>query len=277
MVRRVRFEYPEGTDPVWNPRFPEFSHGANSISLLMPYAEPYFVHTVREALPLLDDDLRARSEDFIRQEAQHFKQHRVFNDLIGAKYPAIVKLERVIGFTYGWLDRTRSLKFNLAFAAGSETIAYAIARWTEDHLGTMFDGADPVPATLFLWHLAEEVEHKSCAYDVFEEVDGSRLRYTAAMILSFLLLAFFCLTAVTVMLWRDRRLWHPIAQWRLIRWAFSLSFSVMPVLAVSAMPKHHPSALTDPVYLKAWLGQYDAETHTMPLWRNAERFGESSQ
>jgi predicted metal-dependent hydrolase len=268
-VRRVRFEYPPGTDPAWNHRFREFAHGANSISLLMPYAEPYFIHSIRKALPQLDDQLRATSEDFIKQEAQHYKQHRVFNDLIGERYPAIPKLERLIGFTYGWLDRTRSLKFNLAFAAGSETIAYALARWTEDHLTTMFDGADPVPATLYLWHLAEEVEHKSCAYDVFEAVDGSRLRYAAAKSLSFLLLALFCVSAVTVMLWKDRRLFHPVSIWRLVRWAFSLCFSVMPVMAASALPSHHPSVLTDPVYLRAWLAQYDPETETMPLWRSA--------
>ncbi len=265
-VRRVRFEYPEGTDPVWNHRFPEFAHGANSISLLMPYAEPYFIHSVRDAIPQLPPELAAQTEDFARQEGQHFRAHRQFNDLIGAQYPAIPKLERLIARTYGWLDRTRSLEFNLAFAAGSETIAFALARWTEDHLGTMFDGADPVPATLYLWHLAEEVEHKSCAYDVFEAVDGSRLRYTAAMSLSFGLLAFFCTTAVMLMLWKDRRLFHPITLWRLLRWALSLSFSVMPVLAASTLPSHHPSSLTDPLYLPAWLRQYDPATETMPLW-----------
>lgn len=271
-VRRVKFEFPPETNPVWNKRFPEFSHGTNSVSMLMPHAEPYFVRTAQRALPLLeDDDLRHRTEDFIKQESLHFRQHRVFNDIIVEHYPGIAKLERLIKFAYGRLEKKRSLKFSVAFVAGSEAIAYALARWTDDHLGTMFQDADPVPSTLYLWHLAEEVEHKTCAYDVFEALDGSRLRYALGMTVSFLLLVFFCLSAVTIMLWKDRRLFHPVSIWRLLRWAFSLSFSVMPVMAASAMPRHDPRSMADPPYLSAWLAQFDPETQTMPLWGAPDR------
>ena len=38
-----------------------------------------------------------------------------------------------------------------------------------------------MPATMFLWHLAEEVEHKTVAFDVYQAVDGSKLRYAASM------------------------------------------------------------------------------------------------
>jgi predicted metal-dependent hydrolase len=165
-ARRIQFAYPADLDPAWSPRLPEFACAANSVSLLMPYAEPYFVKSVRSALPLLDDARRAEAEAYIRQEAQHHAQHRRFNDLVVAAYPRLARLEDWMRRTYGWLSRTRSQKFNLAFAAGSETIAFTIARWSDEHLDPFFAGADPVPATLFLWHLAEEVEHKSAAFDV---------------------------------------------------------------------------------------------------------------
>ena len=100
--------------------------------------------------------------------------------LVAARYPRLARVEGWMRRTYGWLGRTRSQRFNLAFAAGSETIAFTLARWTEEHLGELFTGADPVPTTLFLWHLAEEVEHKSAAFDVYEAIDGSRLRYAFA-------------------------------------------------------------------------------------------------
>lgn len=54
-ARRIRFEYPPDFDPAWNPRLPDFACAANSVSLLMPSAEPYFVKSVRSAFPLLDD------------------------------------------------------------------------------------------------------------------------------------------------------------------------------------------------------------------------------
>lgn len=263
-TRKVALEYPEGTDPAWNRRFPEFAAAANSISLLMPYAEPYFVHSVRKALPHLDDDLQERTAQFLRQETSHHKQHRRFNELVDAKYPAIPRVERWIAKTYGWLDRTRSLKFNLAFAAGSETMAYAIARWSEKHLGDLFASSDSIVATMYLWHLAEEVEHKDAAFDVWSEVDGSRLRYAWAITLSFAILVWFVCLCTFTQLWHDRRLHLPITWFRLIRWAFSLAFTMLPTMAASAMPGHHPSDFADPIYLPQWLRQFDPETGTLP-------------
>jgi len=265
-VRRVRFEYPDDLDPAWNRRFPEFAFAANSVSLIMPYAEPYFVKSVRSALPDLDPALTARTEDYLRQELGHHVQHRRFNDVIGHHYPKILRIENWMRRTYGWLSRTRSQRFNLAFAAGSETIAYAIARWTDTHLGELYDGADPVAATMFLWHLAEEVEHKSVAFDVFAEIDGSRWRYFRAMSLSFVILAWFTIIATISMLRAEHRFWRPATWIHLIKWSMSLSFEILPDMLVSAMPGHHPDDFTDPALLSSWLGYFDPDTGTLPVW-----------
>jgi len=268
VVRRIRLDYPDGFNPLWNPRFPEFAAAANGISLLMPYAEPYFVHTAHTALAELDDDaLRDRTLDFMRQEGQHHRQHRRFNDQLLARYPRLARLERRIERTYGWFDRTRSLRFNVAFSAGSECIAYSLARWTEKHLGRLFDDADPIASTLYLWHLAEEVEHKEAAFDVFEAVDGSRLRYAWATTISVVLLAWFVWRAALVQLAGEGRAWYPVTWFRLSRWSVSLAFTMLPTLAVSALPGHHPRRFADPVYLPAWLRQYDPDTGTIPVWR----------
>jgi predicted metal-dependent hydrolase len=264
-ARRVKLEYPEDLDPVWSRRLPEFACAANSVSLLMPYAEPYFVRSIRAALPQLDGRLKATTEGYLRQESQHHRQHRRFNDLVADRFPRIPRLERWISGAYGWLGRTRSLRFNLAFAAGSETIAFALARWAEDHVGDFFDGADPVPATLFLWHLAEEVEHKTVAYDVYEAVDGSRLRYAWAMTTSFVLLALFSTLGTLLMLFGDHRGLRPVTYFRLLRWSVSLAFVVLPDMVASAAPGHHPSDFSDPVWLTTWLRSFDPATGTIPV------------
>jgi predicted metal-dependent hydrolase len=260
IVRRPRLEYPADLDPAWNHRAPEFAFAANSVSLLMPYAEPYFVHSTRDALPLLDDALRERAEDYLRQESQHHAQHRRFNDLVVARYPSLRRVERWMQWTYGSLDRRRSAKFNLAFAAGSETIAFSLARWTESHLRDFFVDTDPTPASLFLWHLAEEVEHKSVAFDVWKAVDGSRRRYLLAMSMSFALLAWFSFLSTMTMLFASGHWRRPSAYVRLAGWAFGLAFTVMPDMAVSATKRHHPTRFTDPVFLSSWLAHGDPET-----------------
>lgn len=267
-TRRVRFEYPSDFDPAWNRALPEFAFGANSVSLLMPYAEPYFIRSIRAALVDLDDRLRPRVESFLRQESGHYRQHRRFNDLIAERYRGIRHLERWIAGAYGWLGRTRSVRFNVAFAAASETIAFALARWSEAHLDDFFDEGDPVATTLFLWHLAEEVEHKAVAYDVFEAIDGSRLRYSIAMLSTFTLLAWFAIIGTLLMVIGSGRMWRPVTYVRLLRWSVSLAFAVLPVMAASALPGHHPSDLADPVFLPTWLRQYDPVTGTLPLWRD---------
>ena len=164
-----------------------------------------------------------------------------------------------------WVWR-RSPRFRVAYAAAGETISYGVARWTEAHLGDVFDQADPVPATLFLWHLAEEIEHKANTYDVFEATDGSRLRYAWAMLVGFLTIAVFTAIGALVQLHGEKRLRYPLTWFRLAKLGVSLAFVLVPTVVVSSLPGHHPNDFTDPIYLPAWLTQYDPETGTMPLW-----------
>lgn len=262
--RRIRLEYPDDLDPAWCPPFPEFAAGCNSVSLIMPYAEPYFVKSVRSATGELDGALLTQTEEFLRQESQHHRQHRRFNDIIDTHYPRIPTVERWMKRTYGWLSDTRSQRFNLAFAAGSETIAFTLARWVDDNLDRLFAGADPLPATLFLWHLAEEVEHKTAAFDVWEAIDGKRRRYAFAMSLSFVILAWFTMIGSLTQLFHDGRGFYPMTYFRLLRWGLSYAWSALPTMLGSALPGHNPSAFTDPSWLTTWLREFDPETGTLP-------------
>ncbi len=264
-VRRVRFELPDDLDPRWAPHLPEFAAAANAVSLGMPYAEPLFIKAVRSTYDRIDDDLRERTETYVRQETGHHTQHKRFNDVIGHEYPSTVRLQR-------WMQRSadgvwrRSPRFRVAYAAGGETISYGVARWTEAHVARLMDGADPVVSTLFLWHLGEEIEHKSSTYDVFEATDGSKLRYALAMTVGFVSISVFTIIGTLLQLWADRRLRYPVTWFRLLRLAASLAFVLLPVMVVSALPGHHPRQLGDPTLLPRWLRQYDPATGTMPLW-----------
>jgi predicted metal-dependent hydrolase len=251
--RRIDFALDDGAVTDWNPAAPEFVAAANGVSLMMPFVEPYFVGAVRQAVPGLDPDLAAVAEAFAHQEMQHQGEHRVFNRLLVGEVPALARVEGWMRRTYRWLGRTRSLRFNLAFAAASETIAYCLARWTSDHLSEFLRGADPAATDLFLWHLAEEVEHKSVAFDVYRAVDGSRPRYAWAGACSLALLAWFNLVATLTQLRARRRLRNPLTWFRLVRLAVSFAFEVLPTMFVSSLPGHHPSQLSDPDWYQGWL------------------------
>ncbi len=278
-ARRVRFSYPPETRPVWTPHRPEFSCAANSVSLLMPAIEPYFVRSARRALPALNESLRAEAEIYIEQEAQHFGQHVVFNRLLLDRYSSLARLEVLSKKIYRDLEASRSLEFSLAFAASSETMAYSAARWAAARRRELFSdpATDETAATLFLWHLAEEVEHKSVAHDIYRAAVRPSARsmaspkFVAAMLLSLALVVFFVFAGTSIMLWAERRFFHPLAWIRLIRWVILFSFELLTNLTLSLLPGFHPADFADPTFYDVWLDEFDAASGTIPLWNTVDQ------
>ena len=157
--------------------------------------------------------------------------------------------------------KNASDRFALAFAAGFETVAYSAARWTARRERALFAGADPMATSLFVWHLAEEVEHKGVAHDVHAASGGGRLRYVVAMTLSMLLLAGFTVAGTLSMLWSTRRIFHPMAHVRMLVWSISFLFELLPNMAVSAVPGRHPDDFVDPHFFSIDLLELDSSAH----------------
>lgn len=265
-VRRVGFNYPDTSLLAWTPHLPEVAAAANSVSLLMPYLEPFLARSLRRVLADLPPELATRTQWLIDQELSHQREHRNFNRRLREEAPALTRVERLMRGFFRRLERRGSRDLVLAFCAGGETVAFSIARWTERHASELFRDADPVVTTLFMWHLAEEVEHKSVAFDVQRALGGSRVRYLGGALLALVVLGFFTIVGSLTMLHAQRRLKNPLAWWRLTRWALSLAFEVLPNVFAAALASHHPSRIADPTSLVAWLRLYDPETGSIPLW-----------
>ena len=245
---------------------------------MMPHAEPLVALAVREAATQLDpdEDLAVDARAYVSQELQHHREHRRLNGLLIAQHPALARIDRTLAWTYRHLA-CRSLTFRLAFAAGFETVAYSSARWVDDRLHQLFDGAEATAATLFLWHLAEEVEHKTVAFDVFAAHVGTtepqrrfdptaRGQRFAGMAAAIFLLGLFCIAGTLTMLVGQRKRDLPIALARLMGWSISLAFDVLPLAAISMLAGHHPRSLADPSWYSLWLSSYDSETGHLSPW-----------
>ena len=243
---------------------------ANAVSMMMPHAEPYVVGAIRKTLPSLDPDLADETARYLAQEQQHHRQHRRFNDRLIAEAPYLARFDRVVARAFRILRRWGSDRFAVAFAAGFETVAYASARWVEARLGQLFTSADPTSSSIFLWHLAEEVEHKTVAHDVYWAAHGSRRTYIAGLVTSMVLLGLVASIGTIQLLWHQRRLHRPVAHWRMARWTVSFLFELLPAMAVSALPGHHPSDLADPPFFELWLRDVDPEGGTVPLWTDLD-------
>lgn len=302
IARRVAFEYPPDLNVMWTPQAPEFACAANAVSLLMPSIEPYFVKSIRAAAVNMPADLRNEVDSYVAQEAQHHKQHLIFNALLIERYPKLRPFERLMKSVFRWLESSRSVSFNVAFASCAETVAYSAARWAARRRHELFTGSDDVAATLFLWHLAEEVEHKSAAFDVYlhhlnsespeaggngsnlqaDETTKDRsgrsqrstreiIRYLVAMISALAIIAPLIVTGTAILLTYERRLFWPVSWFRLIRWSVMFAFEALTNLGMSLFPRHHPTDFADPAWFEVWLAEFDEQSGTVPMWNSPPR------
>jgi predicted metal-dependent hydrolase len=269
-VRRVRFDWLDRETDTWHHEMPEFGAAANAISLLMPHAEPYVIAMVRAGITEGDVDavLAAEAETLVQQESTHFKAHRDFNLSLCATSSTARKLDRFGAWIFKRLAQ-RSNAFGLAFAAAFEIVAFCSARWAESGLRAYFGGADERAATLFLWHLAEEIEHKGIAHDVMLAHPTAHKKYKAALVVAFATLIGYTVIGGLSLFCRRVHVFNPMRWIRLIGWGFSFAFVVMPVASASIAKDFHPSQLVDPPWMAMWLSEFDPITKTMPLWTDA--------
>jgi len=297
-VRKLKFEYPDHFDANWAPHRTEFSCVANSISLAMPYLEPYVVKAVSKYLPeieeleddngvvvgnnvcaLVDDfknetssctemqdlykyDSKPNSDEvrkYLAQETQHHIQHRKFNKIIQRQYPKLAISEKLMAKTFKWFEKKRSKEFNLALSTTFETFAYSVARWTAQNQRELFKDANPEVLRLFTWHLGEEVEHKSTVFNIWKAVGGRRRTQIAASIITVLITAFFVIFNSMIMLTYEKRIFNPVSWFRLIKWGITFAFEMIPTLAIATMKNFHPTELADPIAAQLWLDEIEYE------------------
>lgn len=256
--RQRAWTYPEDLNPVWTPAYPELACTANAVSLLMPYAEPFVVRVSARQIPDLPPELAQQVEGYVRQESTHHAEHHRFNQIVTGQMRGLSPILRIADRAYRSLDN-RSDEFGVAFAAGFESVAFAAARWVDGRADQLFTGADPNATMLFMWHLSEEVEHKSVANALMRHMEVSRLKYLGAALLSAFYLAALSLPLTLVMLYHARRLHRPGTHLRLFAWTYTFLLELVPDLVLSLRKSHTPDQFADPVNLRNWLTAYDME------------------
>lgn len=189
-ARRAQFDF-SSTPLHWIPDDPFATHMINGIHLLLPAGELWFCRVYNQVLPLISDArLRQDVEGFIRQEAWHARAHigaqaylqrhdlkteefiaradRLFGELLDDA-PFGLKLLKREPLKRHWLV------LRVGLIAAIEHFTGMLGQWAMDN--KTWDKADPVMADLFRWHLAEEVEHRSVAYDLFEHLCRTQLGF----------------------------------------------------------------------------------------------------
>ena len=146
----------------------------NALSMSFPVGEQFFIDSVRNGFKALPPEKQAQFDaevkGFIGQEATHRRLHSLYNQ----------HLEK-LGYDNEWERRARErlalmegidVRHWLAITAANEHFTAIFADWMLKNPDLLGD-QDERLRTLWLWHSAEESEHKSTAFDLYQALGGN--------------------------------------------------------------------------------------------------------
>ena len=223
-AREVRFDW-TGLPLRWVPGEAFASHMLNVLHILLPEGERWFVKVFAEALPLIEDEqLREDVLGFIGQEGMHAGAHQGVQDYFAeqgldtSEYVADLEhlFRRLLGSrNLTGKKREEWLIERIAVVAAVEHVTAFLGNWILNSPGLDVARADERMLDLLRWHGAEEVEHRSVAYDVYMHVDGRYLRRARTYVVGATALCYLWARGVNYLLAHDPTLDKPSrARWR---------------------------------------------------------------
>jgi predicted metal-dependent hydrolase len=186
----------------------------NAMSITFPVGEKYFIDSVRRvAGRVTDPTLQAQIKGFCGQEGFHRREHQLYNEaLCAARGYDLAKMERTLTNRLGWAQNNLSSIKNLAVTVAVEHFTAVLAELLL-RPGSIMDKAEPSMRDLWRWHAAEEMEHKSVAFDVYRAAGGTEKLRKAVMRRVVVLLCIELARVLLTILRKDGRL-SSLSMWR---------------------------------------------------------------
>lgn len=167
----------------WHGRSALQSHVLNTLSLMFPDGERFFVRSVKYFSDrATTDKMRNEIKAFIGQEMQHGAAHDRFNEAIR---PALANMDWFMYLftvpTFKGLEPwVHSLDFGMEFGRiGALAVTAAAENMTAGFANMVFEDPELQNSVredikdLFMWHAAEEIEHRDLAFDLLQQVNGA--------------------------------------------------------------------------------------------------------
>ncbi len=195
----------------------------NALSMSFPVGEQQFIDSMKKGLAALPPDQQARFaaevQGFIGQEATHRHVHQRFNALLAAQ-GLVNRWEPRLLTRRGQLEAL-DVRNWLAVTAATEHLTAVFAEYMLSHPQVLQSAPEPA-RMLWLWHSAEESEHRSTAFDLYLALGGApawRIGIFKAV------LRLFMIDLARQML---RNLWHDGSWWRPSTWLQGARFFFGP-------------------------------------------------
>lgn len=206
-VRRLHSDLTLPFAQRWNGNDAFRSALMNALSMSFPHGEQFFIDSVKAGVQKLAPELREafakEVKGFIGQEATHRHLHALFNRQLEAQGFDNLIERRAMRRTKN--NAHLDVRLHVAATAGLEHITALFANWLLRTPSALQD-TEPRLKTFWLWHSAEETEHRSVAFDVYRALGGNeKYRLLIFKYVTFMFL--LDLTLQTMLnLWHDRSL-----------------------------------------------------------------------
>jgi predicted metal-dependent hydrolase len=148
----------------WRARDPVAAAFYDSLSALFPQGERFFIESVRAWRDRADGPLADDVAQFIAQEAIHTREHQAFNGQAAAAGRDMAPLEARTGRSLEAV-RCRGDLRKLGATVSLEHFTALLAHELVVHPAHLAAAPDET-RRLWLWHAAEEIEHKAVAFDL---------------------------------------------------------------------------------------------------------------
>lgn len=215
--RHMHFNVDQDLETLWHGGDVFRTAFFNALSLQFPDGEQQFINAVRlyrdkVTDPKLSNEIRG----FIGQEALHSREHKLYNEALKARGYDIDALDDRFRKHMKWVGNLPPSR-QLAGTCGAEHYTAVLANAILQHPEWM-DGATPEMARLWRWHAIEETEHKSVAFDVYQDCVGNeKLRRIVFLFVSWHFFKYTFLNTCSL-LKADGKLWS------LSTWASGMNF-----------------------------------------------------
>lgn len=203
--RKMRLPFDAERIPkYWYAGSPLITQINNGVSLLFPAGERFFVRSVKRFMDRVQDDpeLVSQIRGFFGQEGKHAREHERHAEMLEEQGYEIRAFLEEFERTLKWLENRFSPEMALASTAAGEhyTAIMAEGAFTDPFF---LNTTDPVMRKLMQWHAAEEVEHKSVAFDVLQRVAPNYLLRVTGMAAATVFLIYWWQRATRMLLKQD--------------------------------------------------------------------------
>ncbi len=195
-VRNVSFNF-DKVPKHWILKNPVATHFVNSMHIVFPEGEKFFIRSVRRfAKDVKSDQLKKDIKGFCGQEGIHAREHERFWEVMEeqnlqpegfAKFLTDTALkgkysvENLILNNLNKISPRLGDKISLSITTGLEHYTAILANSLFHEPIATNDNIAPQMLELLHWHASEEIEHKAVCFDVLKEVDDSYILRISGM------------------------------------------------------------------------------------------------